>query len=160
MLAVKREKRGGERQMRRKTHRDSNHISDWGNGWKLSGPRSHVTSPILHPACSERLGGERWGRSMCTHHRERVCGCMCVYDGGMSTYVGTGMRSSQWTLLVKLLWCQRRREIIRPPEKEWESVREGGGSGRSSNTVSRKCCWGFSIFLAFQSVEEKKNHVR
>lgn len=58
------------------------------------------------------------------------------------------------------LMSEEERDNQTARERVRECERERGGSGRSSNTVSRKCCWGFSIFLAFQSVEEKKNHVR
>lgn len=48
---------------------------------------------------------------------------------------------------------EEKREIIRQPDRERERER---GVGWGSSTVSRKCCWGFSIFLAFQLAERKK----
>lgn len=145
------------RQMRGKTCEDSFCGISWGNEWRQSGPRSPLMPPLRHSLCS-CTRWIAWQRTSLVVRSEVTC----VRWQGLVLWCGhwreiQSVSITTW-LSGEALSCQTTWKLgCRGSEREIITARE---AEQSSYTVSRKCCWGFSIFLAFQLVGWGKNHVR
>jgi len=135
------------------------HGTSWGNEWRQSGPKSPVMHLLLHSVLMYKMD------SMILHITRSYMwgyGCLCVLTGARCVMWPLGWDPVSEHYRMGLWWefsdvRGHKDEEVRGRKRNNHSWSEG--SRGSSNTVSRKCWWGFSIFCGFQLVGEK-NHVR